>query len=223
MQSRLQNISNWKLENGEYCVTCTLQRVSLIVIPFCLSVCLSVILWPTAYHDWSITTKFGRQVYTCPRTCVSLFGSPVSHTLGARGENMQNFAYFQRVFLPLWTWRIVPYDLFTFTNYVPGTSHVCDERSSLEKIQVIDNNGLAETFESNPQDRDSTTTTTTTTTILRPFVRDYSGQPVPEEIFTDSHPSWSSTILYQLPPSTMIHSILCVQYTCLTVLLHNLS
>ena len=51
------------------------QRVSLIVIPFCLSVCLSVIPRPTAYHDWSITTKFGRQVYTCPRTCVSLFGS----------------------------------------------------------------------------------------------------------------------------------------------------
>jgi len=39
--------------------------VSLIVIPFCLSVCLSVILRPTAYHDWSITTKFG------PRTRVT--------------------------------------------------------------------------------------------------------------------------------------------------------
>jgi len=39
------------------------------------SVCLSVIPRPTAYHDWSITTKFGRQVYTCPRTRVSLFGS----------------------------------------------------------------------------------------------------------------------------------------------------
>ena len=26
-------------------------------------------------------------------------------------ENMQNFAYFQHVFLPLRTWRIVPYDL----------------------------------------------------------------------------------------------------------------
>jgi len=34
---------------------------------------------------------------TCgPRTRVSLFGSPVSHTLGARGKNVQNFAYFQR-------------------------------------------------------------------------------------------------------------------------------
>jgi len=47
------------------------------------------------YHDWSIRTKFGRQVYTCPRPRVSLFGPPVSHTLGARGKNMQNFAYFQ--------------------------------------------------------------------------------------------------------------------------------
>ena len=82
--------------------------------PYChsiLFVCLSVIPRPTAYHDWSITTKFGRQVYTCPRTRVSLFGSPTSHTFGARGKNMQNFAYFQRVFLPLRTWRIVPYDL----------------------------------------------------------------------------------------------------------------
>jgi len=42
-----------------------------------------------------ITTNFGRQVYTCsPRTRVSHFGSPVSHTFGARGKNMQNFAYF---------------------------------------------------------------------------------------------------------------------------------
>ena len=57
------------------------------------SVCLSVIPRPTAYHDWSITTKFGRQVYACPRTRVSLFESPISHTLGARGKNMQNFAY----------------------------------------------------------------------------------------------------------------------------------
>jgi len=64
------------------------------------SVCLSVC------H----TTKFGRQVYTCPRTGVSLFGSPISHTFGARGKNMQNFAYC--VFLPLWTWHIMPYDLF---------------------------------------------------------------------------------------------------------------
>jgi len=94
-----------------YCVTFASQRVSLIVIPFCLSVCLSVIPRPTTYHDWSITTKFGRQVYTCPWTCISLFGSPVFLTLGARGKNMQNFAYFQRIFLPLRMWRIVPYDL----------------------------------------------------------------------------------------------------------------
>jgi len=39
------------------------------------------------------------------------FWIPVSHTLGARGKNMQNFTYFQRVFLPLRTWCIVPYDL----------------------------------------------------------------------------------------------------------------
>jgi len=35
--------------------------------------------------------------------------------------------------------------------------------------------------------------------------------------------SWSPVILYHLPPSTTIHSILPVQITCLTVFLHNLS
>ena len=82
------------------------------------SVCLSVIPQPTAYHDWSITTKFGRQVCTYAWTRVSLFGSPVSYTLGTRGKNMQNFAYFQRVFLPLRTWRIVPYDLSLLVTLV---------------------------------------------------------------------------------------------------------
>jgi len=76
------------------------QRVSLIVIPFCLSGCLSVIPHPTACHDWSIRTKFGRQVYTCPRTRVSLFGSPSSHTLSARWKNIENFAYFNNKGLP---------------------------------------------------------------------------------------------------------------------------
>ena len=37
-----------------------------------------------------------------------------------------------------------------------------------------------------------------------------------------SHLSWSSIILYLLPPSIMIHGILTVQFTCLTVFLHNL-
>jgi len=50
------------------------------------------------------------------------------------------------------------------------------------------------------------------TTILQHFVRDNPGEPVPEETFTRSHLSWSSIILYQLPPSTMMHSILPVQF-----------
>ena len=54
-------------------------------------------------------------------------------------------------------------------------------------------------------------------------VRHYPSGPVPEETFTHSHPSWSSDILYQLLPSTKIHSILLVQFVCLTVLFHNLS
>jgi len=48
------------------------------------------------------------------------------------------------------------------------------------------------------------------------------GEPVPEETFTHSHLSWSSIVPYLLHPSTMIHGILPVQSTCLTVFLHNL-
>jgi len=61
-----------------------------------------------------------------------------------------------------------------------------------------------------------------TTTVLRPFVWDYPGEPVPEETLTHP-PSWSSSSLYQLLPSITIHSILPVQITCLTIFLHNLS
>ena len=70
--------------------------------------------------------------------------------------------------------------------------------------------------------RDNITTTTKTTTILRPFVWDYLGEPVQEETLTHP-PSWSSSNLYQLLPSTMIHSILLVQITCLAIFVHNLS
>ena len=54
---------------------------------------------------------------------------------------------------------------------------------------------------------------------LTAVVRDYPGRPVPEETPTHSHPL---DILYQLPPFTTIHSILCVQFTCLTVFFDNL-
>ena len=46
------------------------------------------------------------------------------------------------------------------------------------------------------------------------FVQDNLGEPVPEETFTHSHPSWSSVIPYLLPPSVTIHGILSVQFTC---------
>jgi len=59
------------------------------------------------------------------------------------------------------------------------------------------------------------------TTVYRPFVRDCPGRPVPEETFTHSHPSWSSDILYQLPPFTAILVVLFVQFTCLTVFFNN--
>jgi len=51
---------------------------------------------------------------------------------------------------------------------------------------------------------------------------DYLGGLVPKETFTHSHSSWSSDILYQLSPSTTIHSIFLVQFTYLAVLFHNL-
>jgi len=63
---------------------------------------------------------------------------------------------------------------------------------------------------------------TTTTSVLRPFVRDYPGEPVPEETFTHP-PFWSSSNLHQLLPSITIHSVLPVQTMCLTIFLHNLS
>ena len=67
-----------------------------------------------------------------------------------------------------------------------------------------------------------TTTATTTTTVLRPFLRDYPGELVPEETLTYP-PSWSPSNLYQLLPSTTIHSILLVQIACLAIFLHYLS
>jgi len=66
-----------------------------------------------------------------------------------------------------------------------------------------------------------TTTTTTTTTVLHPSVRDYPSELVPEETLTHLS-SWSSSNLYQLLPSTTIHSILLVQITCMAIFLHNL-
>jgi len=49
---------------------------------------------------------------------------------------------------------------------------------------------------------------------------DYPGEPVPEETLTHT-PSWSSSNLYQLLPSTTIPSILPVQITGLVIFLHE--
>jgi len=78
-----------------YCITSRREWALLSFPDVPMFVCLSVMARPTAYHNWPITTKFGTQVHTCPRTHVSLFGSPVSHTLGSRWKNMENFAYFE--------------------------------------------------------------------------------------------------------------------------------
>ena len=107
----------WRYFRGlvRYCVTFASQRVSLIVIPFCLSV------WMSVGHSATYSLPrlidhnqiWSEGIYLSSDPCKT-FGSPVSHTLSARGKHTQNFAYFQRVFLPLRTWRIVPYDLFSF-------------------------------------------------------------------------------------------------------------
>jgi len=55
------------------------------------------------------------------------------------------------------------------------------------------------------------------------FVWDNPDELVSDETFTHSHISWSSIIPNLLPPSFMIHSILLVQFMCLTVFFHNLS
>ena len=54
------------------------------------------------------------------------------------------------------------------------------------------------------------THTHTHTTVLRPFVRDYLGEPVPEETSIHSHPSCSSTILiiFLHLPRTLASSLL---------------
>jgi len=40
------------------------------------------------------------------------------------------------------------------------------------------------------------------------FVQNNTGEPVPEETFTNSHLPWSSIISYLLLPSNTIHSVL---------------
>ena len=47
----------------------------------------------------------------------------------------------------------------------------------------------------------------------------HTGRPVAEETFTHSHPSWSTDILYHLPPFTTIHGILFVQFTSLILII----
>ena len=53
------------------------------------------------------------------------------------------------------------------------------------------------------------------------MVQDYQGRPVPEEVpTTHTHPDQRTSLINFIRPTT-IHSILCVQFTCLTVLFDN--
>ena len=72
------------------------QRVGLIFIPGCLSGCLSV----CHLTSYSLPRLIDHNQIWYAGTYrsshrVSLYGSPVSHTLGSRWKNMENFAYFQ--------------------------------------------------------------------------------------------------------------------------------
>jgi len=62
--------------------------------------------------------------------------------------------------------------------------------------------------------------TTTTTTVLRPFVPDYRGEPVPEETLTHP-PSWSSSNFYHLFHLLQSTTSSLFKYTA--IFLHNLS
>jgi len=55
------------------------------------------------------------------------------------------------------------------------------------------------------------------------FVWENPGEPVPEETYTHSHLLWSSVVPYLFHPSIMIHGILPVHFTCLTVFFQNIS
>jgi len=73
-----------------------LQRVSLIVIPFCLSVWMSVSHFATYSLPRLIDHNqiWSAGIYLSSDPCKP-FWIPISHTFGARGKNMQNFAYIQ--------------------------------------------------------------------------------------------------------------------------------
>ena len=70
------------------------HRVSLIVITFCLDV------WMSVGHSATYSLPrlidhnqiWSAGIYLSLDPCKP-FGSPISHTFGARGKNMQNFAY----------------------------------------------------------------------------------------------------------------------------------
>ena len=72
--------------------------------PYCHSGCLSVCMYMSVGHSstyslpWLIDHNqiWYAGTYLSSHGCsLSLFGSPVPHTLGSRWKNMENFAYFQ--------------------------------------------------------------------------------------------------------------------------------
>jgi len=66
------------------------------------------------------------------------------------------------------------------------------------------------------------TATATTTTIVYGPLSESTWMRWYQKKHSPTHISWSLSHLHQLLPSTMIHSILPVQFTCSTIFLHNL-
>jgi len=68
----------------------------------------------------------------------------------------------------------------------------------------------------------TTTATATTTTVVYGPLSESTWMRWYQKKHSPTHISWSLSHLHQLLPSTMIHSILPVQFTCSTIFLHDL-
>jgi len=107
------------------------------VLFVCLSGCLSVIPRPTAYHDWSITTKFGwLSSDPCKPFCI-----PYLPYFRCQREKYAKFRLFptrrQWVFLPLRIWCIVPCELLLYSTHYRTCIHITANVSIFSKCHRI--------------------------------------------------------------------------------------
>jgi len=110
--------------------------------------------------------------------------------------------YLRILVLPIYNRKIIRNDnLSNSTNNSELEDHFSNTLNMRTRIQTVTGSQLP---------RDCNTHIYTHATVLR-----LSG-------FCAGQSGWISIILYLLPPSTAMHGILPVQFTCLTVLLHTL-